>query len=293
MAKKKAPLRRKTSTALARRPAVTRVRISDPTGALPVPVGQLGELATVGALGLAELKLTAEEERVLSEPVNPAAILLKPKVKGGPPEIPYLPHIVYTRWFNRAFGRTGWSIVPTAAPKKADNLVLVPYLLYIHGVPVAAATGEQEYYESNKQQTYGDVIESTVASALRRCAKRLGVGLEMWDKAWLAANVKLPPKGRQSREPEVYDAEPVPSEPFWPKHEAAQTQGGDQKITKEQRARLKQIVERTGRNATEVGAWLRRRFSVVSSADLLRRDYDAVCRALEARGPLVFPGDGQ
>lgn len=198
----------KPSTALARRAPV--VRIEDPKGLLPVhqsPVGQLGELATVGALGLAELKLTKEEDAILAEPVNPADVMLKPKVKGGPPEIAYLPHIVYTRWFHRAFGRTGWACVPTAQPKKVNNLILVPYLLYVHGVPVAAATGEQEYFETNAQQTYGDVIESTVASALRRFAKRLGVGLELWDKRWLEAHFGK--RAVRQRDADVIDAEPV------------------------------------------------------------------------------------
>ena len=134
----------KPSTALAVRPKKAKaatVTIEDPKGLMvpQTPVGQLGELATVGALGLAEIKLTDAEEAVLARPVNPADIL----VRDG--NIAYLPHIVYTRWFNQAFGRTGWAIVPTATPKKIDKVLLVPFLLYIHGVPVAAATGEHEY----------------------------------------------------------------------------------------------------------------------------------------------------
>jgi hypothetical protein len=74
---------------------------------------------------------------------------------------------------------------PAAKPLKSGNSVVQPYVLYIHGKPVAFAMGEQEYFEGNKEQTYGDALEATVASALRRCMKRLGIGLELWDRAWV------------------------------------------------------------------------------------------------------------
>lgn len=281
MAKAKKKAAKKASTALAvRRPQVI---ISDPKGVMQPqqPVGQLGELATVGALGLAEIKLTEAEEKVLAEQVNPSDILVR---DGG---IAYLPHIAYTRWFNRAFGRTGWAIVPTAAPKKSDNLVLIPYLLYIHGVPVAAATGEHEYRENNARQTYGDVIESTVACALRRCAKRLGVGLEMWDKGWLAANVGQKAAKKVQRE-EFYDAEPVRETP----KNSSQLENTDT-ITKGQRERLAVIVERMNRQPAEVSLWLKKVYRVTNSKDIKRGDYDAICKALEGRGALPLPGDGQ
>ena len=299
-AKKRAAAPKKaTALAVRTKAPAPLIRIQDPTGALTqLPFGQLGELATVGALGLAELKLTAEEDKILGEPVNPADVLLKPKVKGGPPEIAYLPHIVYTRWFHRAFGRTGWACVPTAAPKKVNNLILVPYLLYVHGVPVAAATGEQEYHETNLQQTYGDVIESTVASALRRFAKRLGVGLELWDKRWLEANFGK--KAVRGRRDEVVDAEPTRGD--WPPETVTErAKAGrpvldvDQpKITNAQRKRMTDIAERVGRPAAEVTLWLKKRFGATGGTkDVKQSDYTEVCRLLEARGPLTFPGDGQ
>lgn len=288
---KKRAVAPKKSTALAvrKKSPAPLIRIQDPTGALTqLPVGQLGELATVGALGLAELKLTPEEDRILSEPVNPSDVKFKPKKKDGPPEIPYLPHIVYTRWMNRAFGRTGWALVPTSKPMKVDNLLLVTYVLFVHGVPVAQATGEQEYWETNKQQTYGDVIESTNASALRRCAKRLAIGLEMWDKDWLHAHgfdrpQPFPNAPRSQHREEVYDAEP-------PRRDVI----GDAKITNAQRKRLTDIAERAGRDASEVRLWLKKRFGAADgSKDVRQSDYAEVCRLLEARGPLTFPGDGQ
>lgn len=259
------------------------------------PVGQLGEVATVGSLGLAELKLTAEEDRILGEAVNVSDVMLKPKVKGGPPEIAYLPHIVYTRWFHRAFGRTGWAIVPTSAPKKVGNLIMVPYLLYVHGVPVAAATGEQEYYENNAQQTYGDVIESTVASALRRFAKRLGVGLELWDKRWLETHFgKRALRG--NRKEEFVDAEVEAGESFRSfvsANEPTPSSQPEPVLTKAQWERLGRIAEKMGRTQAEVNLWLKKSYGVTDLKKIQQRHYNEIVRQLEARGPLSLPGDGQ
>ena len=55
-------------------------------------------------------------------------------------------------------------------------------MLFVHGKPVAFATGEQDYFETNERQTYGDALEATMSSALRRFCKHLGMGLELLDK---------------------------------------------------------------------------------------------------------------
>ena len=64
-------------------------------------------------------------------------------------------------------------------------------------------------------------------------------------------------------------------------------------ITAEQRKRLATIVERVARPAAEVSAWLKARYGVASSKDIKQTDYKAICQQLEARGALVFPGDGE
>lgn len=316
-AKKKTAAPKKSTALAVRKPQA--IQITGLPPAQMTPVGQLGELATVGALGLAEIKLTDAEEAALSVAVNTADVLIKPD------GVPYLPHIAYTRWFNAAFGRTGWSIVPTARPAKTGNLITVPYLLYIHGVPVAAAMGEQDYHDDNKRQTFGDAVEATVASALRRCAKRLGVGLEMWDKAYLqrfkdehCIPVKVDRRGEMKTEWRRKVDPPLPGEqggrkaaredapdryrdadltaPTWQPSapNVVMDPKGDEKITNEQRKRLTDIAERAGRPAAEVTLWLKQRFGAAGGTkDVKRKDYAEVCRLLEARGPLTMPGDGQ
>lgn len=338
---KKAPAKRpakKQETALAvRKPApvqTLRIQVNDPERLLPakqlveeIHLGVLSEEASTGDLGLVEVKLTEAEELVLSEPVSMDDVSVKPTGQ------PYLSHPVYTKWFNRSFGRLGWSIVPKAKATKADTingaLVVVPYMLYIHGKPVAFAQGEHEYNPKNREQTFGDAIESTVASALRRCAKRLGVGLELWDKRWLhtfltTRCVRVKVKGYKGAEDKwlwrlkdapalpfeigssptferVYaDDRPLHDEP--PHHDEPQprqapsagtTDMDDEKITQAMRQRLATIARKAGRPDAEVSLFLKKVWKVSSSKDLKRRDYDAVCRQLEAKGPLPLPGDGE
>jgi hypothetical protein len=177
MSKKKVQPKKKPApiTALAvRKPALPAVSPK------PAPLKVL-EVTEREAVGLYEMKLTKKEEAILARPVNGTDILIKPSRH----PIPYLPHPVYTKWLNEAFGRLGWSIAPIGAAQYNGRTVVLDHILFVHGVPVARATGEQEYYEKNREQSYGDAIEACTASALRRCAKRLGIGLEMWDKPWL------------------------------------------------------------------------------------------------------------
>lgn len=331
---------RKTSTALARRPQpAMRVRVNDPNNLLMIPetpavaLGVLTDDPSVANLGLVQVKLTKQEELVLSEPVIESQVLIKPTGQ------PYLPHRHYTNWFNKAFGRLGWMIVPRSKPTKTElakeesskvrHLVLVPYLMHVHGKPVAFAWGEQEYSEANAEQTYGDAVEATVANALRRVAKRMGVGNELWDQDWLrawrakhaiAVKVKYPnfnkPIQRWRRiidpplpfevkpakagdapppddEAEFHEVPPGDESRRKPRPAAGNDGTGDEIITKPQRQRLVTIANKAGRNDAEVRLWLKTKWKYNNSGEIKRKDYDAIVRELEARGPLSMPGDGE
>jgi hypothetical protein len=162
-----------TTTAIARRDDERMITTERTLTAVPM----------LGSLGLVELKLSAKEEAVLSRPVDQAIVRIKPTGQ------PYISHPDYTRWFNDAFGRTGWALVPLAMPESRQDgkrvNVQVPYMLHVHRQPVAFAVGEAEYWTNSREQSAGDAVEATIASGLRRCAKRIGVGLELWDKRWL------------------------------------------------------------------------------------------------------------
>jgi len=326
------PAKKKTakpSTALARRPAppaprrATALVVKDPQSMLPQ--GVLGDDAAVGALGQIEVKLSKAEELILSEAVQVVDVRIKPSGQ------PYLSHPAYTNWFNRAFGRLGWAIVPQSKPIRTVNgkkvSVVVPYMLYIHSKPAAFAMGEQEYFEDSREQTFGDALEATVASALRRCAKRLGVGLELWDKRWLntfiethcvAVKVKRPrddkattqwrrkddPRlayeigGKTSEEDDrpsgssdIRDAEFRESPPPRVEPPVGET-AGPKKVTIEQRKRITRIIKNTGRNEAEVSLWLFKTYGVKGGANILQKDYQRICDQLQVRGTLPMPGDG-
>ena len=305
----------KPSTALARRKSHTppsrmlaKARRAELVAAPPADVSRqsgsdlnvLGEETALGALGLVEIRLTKAEEKVLAEPVRVDDVEIKPNGR------PFLSHPGYTRWFNRAFGRLGWNLVPRAKPMRSGNSVVCPYVLYIHGKPAAMAFGEQEYFDDNKDQTYGDALEATVASALRRCAKRLGVGLELWDRPWLnhfmatrcvkvmtTSKEKNPYKWRRTIDP-----------PFWnevgnrggdsvqqQRQDRRQAPGhhdgnSEQPITAPQRKRLFAILRSSGRDEATFRAWLKGHYQLDSTKGIKQKDYDAVCAAIEAPAPM-------
>lgn len=289
----KRPARVRTALATReQRPADVPVALVPTTGS---GLASFGEDQTFGALGLVDLKVTPEEERILAEPVPVSAIRVKPTSSGQV----YLSHPDYTRWFNRAFGRTGWALRPVSAPMRQGSTVGMSFILFVHGQPVAAAFGEQEYHESNKEQTYGDAIESTYASALRRCAKRLGVGLELWDRdytdrfladhcvlVWVKDyDGKTRPKWRRRSDPPFRGEqrgreEQKPVEPPEERYES------EEPITAEQAKRLWTIARRRGRTDEEVMAYLKR-CGYASTADIKMRAYTGLCDAIKGEGSLL------
>ena len=276
---------------------------------------RVGDDLMLGELGLAEIKFTKAEEKVLSEPVPLLEVRIKPTGQ------PYIPHPGYTRWFNRAFGRGGWNLVPVSKPMRSGSSVVCPYVLFIHGKPAAFAMGEQEYFENNRDQTYGDALESTVASALRRCSKRLGVGLELWDRPWLdnyvrTECVRVRVKNRDNTESWAWrrrddhrlpreqsgrddgDAEyirpaqreeaprPGRQQQQTPRSQPAPRADANEPITGPQAKRLDTITINSGRGDQEVDEWLLRRFAYKNRAAVQRKDYDYIVRCIEAEGAL-------
>lgn len=275
------------------RPALV---LCDPTGMLPhqqpaISVSrQIGQgIALLGDLGLVEMTFTPQEEAVMNKAVDEALVRMKPGKKGPP--IPFLPHIEYTRWFNAAFGRGAWNAVPIDLPKLTNKTVSRDYVLFVHGKPVAFATGDQDYFETNERQTYGDALEATMSSALRRFAKHLGMGLELWDKDWIDAFIRKyqgrvqyqpPPQGEHGSRQRERTTESQPPA-------TARTGQEHEPISIKQRQRLAIISKQAGRQPLEVKAYLKAHFGIDSSQQLLRKDYERVCSDVEKPGRLPAP----
>jgi hypothetical protein len=195
--------------------------------------------------------------------------------------------------------------VPRAKPMRSGNSVVCPYVLYIHGKPAAMAFGEQEYFDDNKDQTYGDALEATVASALRRCAKRLGVGLELWDRTWLnhfmaTRCIKVL---TTSHEKNPYRWRRLIDPPFWnevgnrggervqQQQQRRQAPGhhdgnGEQPITAPQRKRLFAILRSSGRDEPTFRAWLKGHYQLDSTKGIKQKDYDVIVAAIESPAPM-------
>lgn len=273
----------------------------------------------LGNFALEELKFTAEEEAVLSRPVNVLDMRVLP-TSGAV----YLPHGVYTRWLNEAFGRTGWALRPAGLPRLGNGAVVVPYVLHIHGKPVAYAMGEQEYFENNRQQSYGDALEATHASALRRCCKHLGLALELWDAsfadAWrdehcvqVLVDTRYFDKGSNSYKTKRVEMwrrrvdPPIKGETSGnrrvdPNEDRGQAReqehvgshsASDEPISEKQLGRLWAIAKNIQRNEAELRRYLLERYGIDSMRKIRRRDYEAICAAVEHPGPLNGREPGQ
>lgn len=187
--KRQAPARssRKVTTVRAHRPSSQALARRDASTIDVLPVEANSTYLTENPLdidfGTHPMKFSDKETAILSAAVDVNEIRIKPSGQ------PYLPHTAYTRLFNRALGMGKWHLRPLAKPTRTATAfgesIMVPYALIVRGIPVATAWGEQEYFPKNKDQSLGDAVESTHASAIRRCAKRLGIALEMWDKEYI------------------------------------------------------------------------------------------------------------
>lgn len=292
------PARRPSKTELTLEQHVRRLESLSSTTALDDSI-QLGDY------GLTEITLTGEEEEVLAAPIGMQDIRVKPTGQV------YLPHIVYTRWLNRAFGRTGWALRPASKPLLNNNTVVVPYILLVHGKPVAFALGEQEYFGNNRDQSYGDALESTVASGLRRCCKHLGLALELWDRSFgdqfleeycVRVKVEVDRDGKKTHRyhwrrkidtpfyNEVRTGRRNVEEGDFQDHArtvtpAAHYDHGHDPITPEQLRRLWTISRRRQRPDEEVKAFLAF-LGFASSKEIPRDKYETIVAAIEHPGPL-------
>jgi hypothetical protein len=303
--KKKAPVK-KASTAVAKRAPARRAPVAlmkqapkaDPPVPVPGPERTLTNEVALGDLGLVEMRFTDEEERVLSTPFDLDDIRIKPD------GAVYISHPSYTRKMNQAFGRTGWGLVPASMPQIGNGTVVVPYRLHIHGKPVAFAYGEQEFHANNKNQSYGDAIEATQASGLRRVCKRLGIALELWDKPFgdafkhehcvrvgVEADGKVKYQWRRKVDPPFWNevksgprqAKDNPAQRPAPRDVSTAMHNPDdhRPITDEQLRRFWTIARRRGRNEAEIKQYLKSKLNIEHTKEIQRRDYESCVAWLE------------
>lgn len=266
----------------------------------------------VGDVAVQDLQLTEREEHILAEPVDVTEVRILPSGN------PYLPHPAYTRWMNRAFGRCGWGMRPANLPSlNVANQMSQAHVLCIHGKVIKMAFGEQDYSPKNKRQSYIDTIEATRASALRRCMKQLGVGLELWDPLWVEefrathcvvrwkdgdahwrrkvdppfhwekkSSERAPERGEQAGMSRSVDPAEYGDSKQIARVETRGNHDQSQKIVPGQWDRLLQIATQRGRDGDEVKDYLLS-FGYTKGSDIKLQDYETICNAIGGVGPLV------
>jgi len=158
---------------------------------------EIGTIAPEIFTGISTLDIPKETSDKLTASVPLDGIEIKPTGQI------YLCHIQYRRMLNDAFGMGNWALRPLGGFQRTiktkrrgeqneeDTIIVCrEYALYIRGKYASSAIGEQEYIESNDMMSASDACEGTESNAIMRCCKKLGMGLEMWDKKFVAKFIK-------------------------------------------------------------------------------------------------------
>jgi hypothetical protein len=233
---------------------------------------QFGEEIRAMIPSAGTLKLTKEQEEALYATVQDSDVYIKPD------GLIYLSWIKYAGRLTKAFGGTGWTMLPQGMPKGYNNMIIWGFHLVINGIYCGFAIGEQQYF-ANGRMTYGEACEGAKSNALMRLCKALGIGLELWDKVfidrWLTAYAATKP------------APPVKEAPAkgkkgskLPENNAFLTNKGDD-------IPLEQIPESevTGESSNETEAY-KKLLAEISNSDTtgkLKMSYDKVKTALDKK----------
>lgn len=239
--------------------------------AMPIAV-PLGSTPSMSAQFVGTFKLTADQIAALRKPVQDHELDWRPAEKDGPPIIPFLSHNGYRDRLDAAFGLGGWGMVAVGLPQHSDDhTYLIPFALVVDGVQRIYAWGEQ----ARHKMSYGDALEGAKSNAITRCGKELGIARELWDRKHV--------KELQARRGRPASDERGTAPP------AGSHAREDEPITDPQRKRLFAIMKSSGRDQSELAVWLAARYQITDTSKIKRRDYDAICKAVEAWGPLPVP----
>ncbi|KAF9766388.1 hypothetical protein IL306_001223 [Fusarium sp. DS 682] len=122
--------------------------------------------------GLATKPVTPEQNEILSRPIHPDDVEVKPD------GIIYLPEVKYRRRLNEAFGPMGWGMVHRGDVVIGAQIVTREYALIANGRMVSQSQGYNNYFNP---ESIPAAIEGAKSNALMRCCKDLGIASELWD----------------------------------------------------------------------------------------------------------------
>ncbi len=159
-------------------------------------------------LGASTLALTPDERKTLIEPLRDDEIKEFPANAGQRAGLLYMDHVAIRRRLNKAVGPGAWALIPGGDPIREANYVCQRWRLYIRGSFVAEGFGEQAFRLGTNTLTFPTALEGAKSDALSRCVKDLGMGIELWDKAFVS-KWKL----RQDAARRTIPASPAPTPP--------------------------------------------------------------------------------
>ncbi len=97
-----------------------------------------------------------------------------------PDGIVYAPAVFYRERLDKVFGQGRHALIRQTKWEIVNGCVMATFHLYIDKRFICEATGDQAYHANNKRMTYGDAIEGSMSSALKRVCKKVGIGLKLW-----------------------------------------------------------------------------------------------------------------
>lgn len=274
---------------------------------------EIGTITPEIFIGISTLDISKEISDKLTASVPLDGIEIKPTGQI------YLCHIQYRRMLNDAFGMGNWALRPLGGFQRTiktkrrgeqneeDTIIVCrEYALYIRGKYASSAIGEQEYIESNDMMSASDACEGTESNAIMRCCKKLGIGLEMWDKKFVAKFIKdycvqVWRKGKSKPQYRLKDAEPwfdetgimgskEPNPEQGEKHKpsvtSSQTKTGNQSNTDEliseaQGKRFYAIAKGAGWNDSDLKAWLIENYGIDSTKKITKTIYEDICEKVK------------
>ncbi len=130
------------------------------------------------------LSLTPEESKLLKaefadECFRPGA--------AGKENLIYIEGTHLRNRLDEVLGIGQWALVPRSRwtdDAGKGTIVYIEAMLIVRGCYITEAIGDMTYYPGNAMTNFGDAVEGAESACLRRCAKKMGIGLQAWSKTW-------------------------------------------------------------------------------------------------------------
>lgn len=220
----------------------------------------------------------------LSKPFDPRVIQSKP---GGNrrPDVRYVSHGSVTKRLNQVC--PGWTsrVVEIHAYYEAQSGKKVCAGVQLE-LTIPGVGSRQEFGTANQPRSFGDDVKNAMSDALKRCAMRFGVALDLWEEMDEGDEDAAPivarrdaAQGRYAREPEGRYVEPRQQDPpRTPRNPDAPASEGQRKM-------IYALARECGLDAEEMQTWIGELTDgrTSTSKDLTMREAGSLISLLQAR----------